>query len=124
MTGRMVVVETVLSIESRQDAAMFAARLDLGLTGYGRTEAEAKSSVKDLFNRWVNAYRRKGLLEERLTDIGADWCWLDEYAGGLPVEDTAAAAPQSEQASGTASKGVQKRPATPAPSGGAMAIAA
>lgn len=88
----LVVVMADLSIERRNDGQMFAAHLDdLGLTAYGRTVEEARKELIGVFNVWVNFYRERGLLEERLNQMGAEWTWLHTYEGDIPVEYTSSA---------------------------------
>ena len=52
-----------------------------GLTAYGDTEEEAVTEFKKLFNRFITAYRQKGILENVLTRSAVDWSWKMEYKG-------------------------------------------
>ena len=98
--SRKVVVLTTLAYESHKDGTMVAARLEApGLTAYGYTRDEARDGIKRLFSTWVHEHRRRGLLEARLNDVGAEWCWLDDYAGNAPVEEAAASISASPQPS-------------------------
>ena len=103
MDGRKVVVKTTLSVETRGDGKMFAGRLtNLGLTAYGRTEEEAKDAVKLLFNKMINEYRERSILEKRLNGIAVEWYWFDEYHDSdIPLEDTSPGTPPARAASGT-----------------------
>ena len=51
----------------------------LGLTAYGDTEEEAMGNFKELFNRFIRAYREKGKLEQVLNLSGVEWWWREEY---------------------------------------------
>lgn len=98
----LVVVTANLSIERRNDGQMFAAHLeDLGLTAYGRTVEDARKELIGVFKAWVNFYRERGLLEERLNQMGAEWTWVHTYEGDIPVEYTNAAARPDDSAAGT-----------------------
>ncbi len=91
MEEREVVVTTVLSFEPRHDGKIRAARLkDIGLTAYGKSDAEAEDKVKRQFARLVSEYRQLGLLEQRLNEVGVTWCWRNEYKdASLPVQNVA-----------------------------------
>ncbi len=85
---KFIVLDTLI-ILPRKDGKMFAARLkQLKLTSYGKTPVEAEQALKGQFYRFVSAYRKLGLLEKRMTQVGIKWYWEDEYVGSLPVEDT------------------------------------
>ena len=64
---------------------LFAARfVQMGLTAYGHTEADAVVAVKQLFSKFVHCYRASGQLEKRLDALGLSWYWKDEYPDKLP----------------------------------------
>ena len=86
--SQAIIVAATLRRERRTDGCA-AHLIPLGLTAYGQTMEEAERSLKDLFNRFVNEYRRLGVLGERLTNhFHVDWWPADQYDGDLEVEDT------------------------------------
>ena len=87
MKGR-IIVATTLSREFRGLTCVAHLR-PLGLTAYGENTYEAEVNVKALFNRFINEYRRLGVLEARLTNhFQVSWWPEDKYDGDLVVEDT------------------------------------
>lgn len=48
---------------------------DLNLIARGETADDAVNACKQLFNKYVNGYRRYGELESRLNQSGAEWVW-------------------------------------------------
>jgi hypothetical protein len=87
---RKVVVNVSQANFSRKDGKLIAARfVDLGLAAYRRTEAEASAALRGLFRVFINELRQRGELEDRLTRLGVDWYWADEYPDDWAnVEDT------------------------------------
>ena len=81
----MVVVLTPMSVLHHTEREIVAARLEaLGLTAYGRNETEAIRACKELFNKFIHAYRARGKIAERLDHVGVEWYWEDEYPEGHP----------------------------------------
>ena len=86
---RKVVVVGPITVWSRDEGEMFAARFEpLKLTSYGRTEEEAKRAVREHFKRFIRQNRKIGALETVLNKVEAKWYWEDEYPAdsGLPIE--------------------------------------
>ena len=99
--SRRVVVVVREEFWGHAASGTVAARYDaLGLTAYGTTEAEAAAALRKLFSADIGYYRSKGLLEQRLALLGAEWYWADEYPDDWPpYEDTdPAAAPAPARA--------------------------
>lgn len=59
----------------------------LGLTAYEDTLGTVGYKVKRMLVSMVNAHRAKGDVEEWLNSSGVEWVWLDEYDGGVKLED-------------------------------------
>ena len=89
-TDRLVVVTVNLDLARHTERDFVAARFrELGLTAYGRTEADAILAVKKLFNKFIRSYRESGQLERRLEQAGVEWYWADEHtAARSSYEDT------------------------------------
>ena len=92
---RKVVVITKLDCLQHDEREISAVRFSpLGLTAYGRTDAQALAAFKRLFNKFVQSYRANGQLESRLNQFGVEWYWLDEYPDSKPkYEDTSEPGP-------------------------------
>lgn len=86
MEQRKVVVPIHLKYFRNEDMDVLAVHSEeLGLTGYGCTEEEARESFKRVFSAFIQVSRSKGFLENMLNRIGVDWHWADEYE--KPYED-------------------------------------
>ena len=49
----------------------------LALSGYGRSEEEADSSLRKVFVRYISELRKLGMLESRLAELGVDFERID-----------------------------------------------
>ena len=90
MSNELVVVTVPLTIYRSNRRPIVAARFEqLGLTAYGTSREEAVATLKNMFNRFIHAYRRVGQLEQRLNQLGVEWCWAKDYpTGSPPFENT------------------------------------
>ena len=101
---RKVVVVVSPDFLHNEATGAYAARIrPLGLTAYGYTLDTAAAKVKRMFASMVNAHRAKGDVEEWLNSSGVEWHWLDEYSGGIKVEEVHATAQQRQAAAPSAS---------------------
>ena len=86
--GRVPVsIRCAIRRDDEEDNVFVAHFIDLGLIARGQTEEEAVRRCKQLFNKFVRAYRSVGQLQKRLTQAKAEWWWLDEYPEGQPEPD-------------------------------------
>ena len=60
---------------------------ELGLTAYGPEKQDASDSLARMFTRFVQEYRKRGTLHDRLDKAGVTWCLREEYNGLLKHED-------------------------------------
>ena len=67
----------------------------LGLIARGNTEEEAVDRCKQLFSKFVKAYREVGQLEERLNQSGREWHWLDKHPNDAPSPEFVGGSPLS-----------------------------
>ena len=77
--GRVAVIIRCAIHRDEEDNAFVAHFKGLGLIARGQTEEEAVRRCKQLFNKFVRAYRSVGQLEMRLNQADAQWWWLGEY---------------------------------------------
>lgn len=78
--GKVVVLVTP-EISRHQNGDLFAARFpELGLTAYGRTEEQAWEDLKVMYRAFIGELRRKGVLEERLNQVGVKWHWAESQS--------------------------------------------
>ena len=82
--GRVAVSIRCAMYRDEEDASFAAHFIDFGLIARGQTEGEAVRRCKQLFNKFVYAYRSVGQLEMRLDQAGVQWWWLDDYPKELP----------------------------------------
>ena len=76
---RKVVIPVHLTYFSNDDLNIIAAHSqELGLTGYGNSEEEARQSFKKVFCLFVQTSRAEGFLEDMLNRLGVEWKWADE----------------------------------------------
>ena len=81
-----VVVELRLTIEQHSQTGAYAARIrPLGLTAYGPDEETAVRNCKRLFARFIESYRRDGMLKRILDNAGLEWHWASDHAPELPT---------------------------------------
>lgn len=74
-----VVVPVHLEYFRNDDHGVVAAHSqELGLTGYGETEDEARESFKRVFSAFIQVSRAEGFLESMLDRIGVRWHRADE----------------------------------------------
>lgn len=92
MNTDLVVVTTPVKVfrSKPSPSPVVAARFEqLGLTAYGNSKEEAVTSLKKMFNKFIHAYRSEGQLEQRLNQLGVEWCWAKDYpTESQPFEDT------------------------------------
>ena len=87
--GKVVVSVRCAIQKDEEDNSFVAHFVGLGLIARGGTDEEAVRRCKQLFNKFVHAYRSVGQLEMRLDQAKVEWCWWDQYPEDRPEpEDT------------------------------------
>lgn len=85
--GKVVVIATI-STKRIAEMSVWSARMPkLGITGYGRTKADAVVCAKEMFADKVQTCRKMGQLQTWLDFTGIDWEWDVFYDGDLPIDD-------------------------------------
>ena len=82
--GRVAVKIRYAVRKDEQRNEFVAHFIALGLIARGQTEEEATRRCKQLFNKFVRAYRSVGQLAMRLEQAGAQWWWIGEYPKESP----------------------------------------
>ena len=79
MTQENLIIETGYVIQKHNRDGVFAARLPaLGLTGYGKTEEEARNSCDNLYETFIQTHIEKETLTKVLGRAGVRWNWSDQ----------------------------------------------
>ena len=77
--ARKVVIPVRLKYFRNEGLSVIAAHShELGLTGFGSSEDEAREAFKKVFSLFVHVSRTEGFLEDILNRLGVDWKWADE----------------------------------------------
>ena len=92
MPGESQEDKVVVNIRCRtyndeEDDTFVSHFVGLGLISRGPTEEEAVARCKQLFTKFVNAYRSVGQLEMRLNQADMQWHWLKDHPDDAPAPE-------------------------------------
>lgn len=85
--GQVVVTVRYRIFEDEEDNAFVCHFVGLGLIARRPTEEEAVARCKQLFTKFVKAYRSAGQLKMRLNQAGVQWHWLEKYPDDAPAPE-------------------------------------